>query len=464
LSFVIAPLSLSAQIPNYVPTSGLVGWWPFNGNANDESGNGNNGTVNGATLTTDRFGVANKAYSFNGLTNTITIGNSAAFNFTNGQTISFWFNISSFPGSNESIVFSQQTSSSTSAIGFNVSITAGGNLNYRIGNGSSTTFAGCVNNSVNLNQWYHVICQIQNGQISVYLNAQITCANNQPNAIVGSPGIPMIIGDDTWGAGNNAPNYNGKLDDIAIYNRALTQQEIINLYTNSLPVSCLPSYVPTNGLVGYWPFCGNANDESGNGNNGTVNGAILTTDRFGVANKAYSFDGVNDYVSVNHANSFNLSSYTISIWVQKLGNGPNNKAHWSIISKDNTAELWNNPFHLTQTASGSLLTVLGGCTNNEINQYSGSILNLNQWNNITFSFDDNLNVFKTFVNGNMLNIDTVQFSLCNSTSPIIFGNWTPYSNFFNGKIDDIAIYNRALTQQEITNLYTNSAPPNITTK
>jgi hypothetical protein len=55
-----------AQIPSYVPTSGLVGWWPFNGNANDESGNGNNGTVNGATLTSDRNGNANKAYNFDG--------------------------------------------------------------------------------------------------------------------------------------------------------------------------------------------------------------------------------------------------------------------------------------------------------------------------------------------------------------------------------------------------------------
>ena len=55
-----------AQVPSYVPTSGLVGYWPFNGNANDESGNGNNGTVNGATLTTDRFGNAGKAYGFDG--------------------------------------------------------------------------------------------------------------------------------------------------------------------------------------------------------------------------------------------------------------------------------------------------------------------------------------------------------------------------------------------------------------
>jgi hypothetical protein len=53
-----------AQIPSYVPSNGLVGWWPFNGNANDESGNGNNGTVNGATLTADRFGNSNASYYF----------------------------------------------------------------------------------------------------------------------------------------------------------------------------------------------------------------------------------------------------------------------------------------------------------------------------------------------------------------------------------------------------------------
>ncbi|MBK7683481.1 MAG: hypothetical protein IPJ26_13910 [Bacteroidetes bacterium] len=60
--------NLTAQIPNYVPSNGLVGWWPFNGSANDESGNGNNGVINGVTLVADRFGNANQAYSFNGAT------------------------------------------------------------------------------------------------------------------------------------------------------------------------------------------------------------------------------------------------------------------------------------------------------------------------------------------------------------------------------------------------------------
>ena len=67
LLFVLLVLSVTvnAQVPSYVPTNGLVAYYPFNGNANDASGNGNNGTVNGATLTTDRFGDVGKAYSFN---------------------------------------------------------------------------------------------------------------------------------------------------------------------------------------------------------------------------------------------------------------------------------------------------------------------------------------------------------------------------------------------------------------
>lgn len=64
---------LFSQVPNYVPTNGLVGWWPFTGNANDMSGNGNNGIVNGATLTTDRNGNNNSAYSFNGVNQFIQV-------------------------------------------------------------------------------------------------------------------------------------------------------------------------------------------------------------------------------------------------------------------------------------------------------------------------------------------------------------------------------------------------------
>ena len=65
-TFGMTVATMAQNVPNYIPTNGLLGWWPFNGNANDESGNGNNGSVNGATLSTDRFGGTNKAYSFDG--------------------------------------------------------------------------------------------------------------------------------------------------------------------------------------------------------------------------------------------------------------------------------------------------------------------------------------------------------------------------------------------------------------
>ena len=78
-------VNLWAQVPNYVPTNGLVGWWPFNGNANDESGNGNNGTNNGATLTADRFGNVNKSYLFTP-NNFIEVIGSANINFTDSLT------------------------------------------------------------------------------------------------------------------------------------------------------------------------------------------------------------------------------------------------------------------------------------------------------------------------------------------------------------------------------------------
>jgi hypothetical protein len=77
----------------------------------------------------------------------------------------------------------------------------------------------------------------------------------------------------------------------------------------------VPTYVPTNGLVGWWPFNGNANDESGNGNNGTVSGATLTSDRFGNSNKAYSFNGLNDFIQSDTISYLNLSINSISTWI-----------------------------------------------------------------------------------------------------------------------------------------------------
>ena len=88
------------------------------------------------------------------------------------------------------------------------------------------------------------------------------------------------------------------------------------LFISIISFGQVPNYVPTNGLVGYLPFNGNADDESGNGNNGTVNGATLTTDRFGNSNSAYDFDG-NDLIDINSL--FDYQERTTNIWITNTG-------------------------------------------------------------------------------------------------------------------------------------------------
>ncbi|MBK7429462.1 MAG: hypothetical protein IPI62_00575 [Bacteroidetes bacterium] len=147
--FIFSGQASFSQVPSYVPSNGLVGWWPFNGNANDESGNGNSGTVNGATLVNDRYGNPSKAYNFNGINNFIEIPHSSSLVFpASTQSISFWLNLPSIPNpqGNDMGVFSktnqnlQSDPTGNSNSGFDVSFgqSPSNILTYRFKNGSGS--------------------------------------------------------------------------------------------------------------------------------------------------------------------------------------------------------------------------------------------------------------------------------------------------------------------------------------
>ena len=97
--------------------------------------------------------------------------------------------------------------------------------------------------------------------------------------------------------------------------------------------------IPTDGLIAHYPFNGNANDESTNSNHGTVNGATLSTDRFGNVNSAYDFDGTNDYISIPGKAEwdFGLNSFSISVWFKQI-----NVGGFNIVRYDNCVSggLW----------------------------------------------------------------------------------------------------------------------------
>jgi uncharacterized protein (TIGR02145 family) len=226
--FILVLLSFSSlfsQIPSYVPTNGLVGWWPFNGNANDESGNGNNGTVNGATLTSDRFGIANSSYLFDGMNDWINMpsGSSTSLNITSNFTLSFWF----------------KTTQGTNAglIGFGDNLNGNGGYLVAIGNGTVNNPNGKLTAMTGVN-WYTGANQVIDNKwhfasVVLNLNSLTFIIDNVIDASFSGAQPPVSFnGLRAIAARNNglAGYFNGQIDDIGTWNRALTQQEITNLY------------------------------------------------------------------------------------------------------------------------------------------------------------------------------------------------------------------------------------------
>ena len=240
--FCLSDSILSQNVPSYVPSNGLVGFWPFNGNANDESGNGNDGAVNGAVLSTDRFGNPNSVYSFNGSSSFIQIQNSSSLSLSNQITISVWFNINNYflnpVWNNLSFPILCKSNSAGNFGMFNLGIEP--NIVYSYLNQQGR---GLPVTNINLNQWTHLVTTIQAGIISCYINGILVSSQScvsQPGGI-GSPinSNPLIIGNDIPG---QTEWTNGKLDDIGIWNRALSPAEISGLYVGcGLNITTQPS-------------------------------------------------------------------------------------------------------------------------------------------------------------------------------------------------------------------------------
>ncbi len=249
--------------------------------------------------------------------------------------------------------------------------------------------------------------------------------------------------------------------------RCLLSALAVGLCLSANVMAQVPSYVPTNGLVGWWPFNGNANDESGNGNNGTVNGATLTTDRNGLANKAYSFDGIDDFITTNNITT-NNTNWSVSFWYSSLNN--------TSFQIQNVLGLGTD----TDGFGGAGFSISGGIAigqcpifNNLPNKmllndasyecgnllFSESYFN-NNWYNVNIVFSNGS--YSMFINS----LSSTNGILNNIIlDKLLFGTRDVLNfQFFNGKIDDIAIYNRALTQQEITNLYNGCTGNEITTQ
>jgi uncharacterized protein (TIGR02145 family) len=210
--------------------------------------------------------------------------------------------------------------------------------------------------------------------------------------------------------------------------------------------------VPTNGLVAWYPFNGNANDESGNGNNGTPVGASLTTDRYNSANHAFFFDGYTNYIEIPDAPSLDIANaITISGWVYKLWDIP----YSTIVTKGGVNSDSNNyALHFLDTVG------LGFTTNISAN-YNSTPISLWAWHHVSVTWDGTIVVFYVDGQPDISAVSNLSGILPTNTSPMTIGaDFTFGDEFFYGMLDDIRIYNRALSPSEVSQVYTES-PCNV---
>ena len=225
------------------PNEGMIAYYPFNGNANDESGNDNHGILcgNEPQLTTDRFGNENSAYLFGGYYNKgwIRVPNSNTLALDNAMSLSFWVNFTGFGGMNG--WGSYTTNNSVHAVvckggdnsehpGFNACIRPSGDslCIWSFNHNPDFYTVGTYYHGYVPGQWLHCVVTVEGSVSRLYINGTLRKENtNDPANFSSANTQEMTIG--VMNAGSWYP-FNGKIDDVIIYNRALTQQEVMQLY------------------------------------------------------------------------------------------------------------------------------------------------------------------------------------------------------------------------------------------
>lgn len=392
---------------------GLIARYKMDGNAKDSTPNANNGTVSSATPTTDREGKVNGAYAFNG-SSMITTGVTNFPNIGSSASYSAWFK-PTVAGSDQMIL----------------RIIAGGvdlRLRYTVFNTLGFNSNGSDRNSasITLNTWHLATVTYDGTNQRQYLDGVLV--DTFSTTLTSGTPTSMLIG-----TAGGSENFNGSMDDVRIYNRAINASEATALY-NSYDTTTKVD-VGANSLVGQYKIDGNAKDSSPYANNGTTNNVTLVADRKGRSNSAYSFNGTNSYINLPVSTAQSSTVFTMSAWIY-----PTSSASTATIIGSNAI---GGPQFRVETN----LTL--GLVNQGANNigFSTGTVQLNQWSHVAVSYDASGN-FKFYINGQSAgsnnNLRSLSYSYYRIGAPSIGAG-----ELFTGSIDDVRIYNRVLAQSEV---------------
>ena len=407
---------------------------------NDLSGNNNNGTYQGGmgTVTSD----GKLAYDFDGVnhqyidTGSTTVHQNTVFSY------SVWIKANKSLAEPEAVMGSyEHTTGDRGPALATLAADADATFFYRsLGYVNNANEELKPSSTVFDNTWRHVVCIFDgdNNVAKVYKDGLLVGqeSSNVPNTVNISTSFKIGRGFRQGAA--DTEDFLGLLDDIRVYNRVLTQSEITHLASQRgvLGAPALPEGLGDEQLWLCPSIQDSPNDLSGNGNDGTYNGGMGTVaDTSNGGSLAYDFDGVDDYLDLNDPWNF-AGNYSYSLWfnkdsgqsVQVIGNRDANVDGWMVyIGGTNNLAVYNDA---TQT--------LG----------SAAIVGNSTWYCITVTYDGtNL---KLYVDGTLVS-SVASAQQTASTRNAEIGRYTNNVTF-NGLVDDVRIYNRVLTQAEITHL------------
>jgi PKD repeat protein len=457
--------------PSPAPTplcpESMIAYWQAEGDATDYVGS-HDGSLVGAAAFTD--GVCETAFSFAayGGNDYVSVPSSSDFNLAAGdnRSFAFWWKANSLPTSETGLITRRDRIDSDRGLHFSLAkngATAVYYLHLQVNHWLQFTPGYAAG------QWYHVAVTKSGTTWKVYHNGAelpVWQSTGWPYTDDATKNLPLLLGKDTLVSGS----LDGSMDEIAVFNQALSAAEVLDLYQSSCHycdsgAAATPTAAPTpppgptpmcpNSMIAYWQAEGDATDYVGY-HDGSLVGPTDFTD--GVCETAFSFaaPGGNDYVSVPSSSDFNLAAgddKSFAFWW---------KAHsisgseTGLISRRDSADADRGLHFSLATNSGTNVYYLHLQVNRWIKYAPGYVAG--QWYNVVVTKEGT--TWKVYHNGAELPVwqSTGWPFTGNATkdAPLLLGKDTLVSGSLDGSMDEIAVFNQALSAAEVLDLYQSS--------
>ncbi len=460
--------------------NGLVGHWTFDGKdmplgtVRDVSSQGNHGSmVDMATSTSRIAGKVGQGIKFDGIDDYINIPDGDTLDGFTNTTVALWINPSSLSGSQQLVNKYEPTGDQRS---YTLVFENSGIIRWAFSNdGTSGTFGDWDTDSTVITStgtWYHVVITHQDAanNVDIYINGSEVASTLKTGSVTsihsGTAELSLGIYKPTL-----VNPFNGYMDDVRIYNRALSSEEVRRLYEIGVSekVSITPQRRVTEGLVGHWTFDGKdmpggtVNDISGEGNHGSMKGMATSTSRVaGVLGQGLYFDGGDDYIDAGDPTTTDgLEQFSVSAWVSIDTN-----LSLMIASRYETTDLSNSAFYFSTIVGTSnlRLRMLVPASNGNFVHWTSDdeVLSIGSMAHVVAVVDVASDTATLYVDGSAVTAPKADSgtggpSALNTVStPLLIGGRLSSGALdlpWEGEIDDVRMYGRLLSADEIQALY-----------